>query len=255
MSTELVSPSNIESAPFRFEGSVENRVNQFLQILRSEKDVRAVKQLTGLDAQKFLDSAQELLERDGAFPRQQEPELFRKACRLILKVSQITDQLPASLFVSKAAHDVRWLSQGHYSDVYSCEHHDGLDFPGRVILKRLRVFQLDPIAKHDTFKNLCREALVLRRLHHPSVLEFLGIDNKTFLDEEHDYSYSCLIFPLMEKGTLRHFRTVKGPRNIPVMKLVRSGILEKGILNNRFRSWKLSKGSDIFTQNLLFTEI
>ncbi|KAJ7040928.1 kinase-like domain-containing protein, partial [Mycena alexandri] len=62
------------------------------------------------------------------------------------------------------------------------------------------------------FQKLCREALACRRLHHPSVLEFLGIDNKTFKPPN-----VCLLSPFLKNGTVMAYRKVKGSRNIPII--------------------------------------
>ncbi|KAJ7722889.1 kinase-like domain-containing protein, partial [Mycena maculata] len=63
--------------------------------------------------------------------------------------------------------------------------------------------------------DLCREALACRRLHHASVLEFLGIDNKTFPEP-----YTCLISPFLQNGTIMKYRNENGPRHISITRRV-----------------------------------
>ncbi|KAJ7689663.1 kinase-like domain-containing protein, partial [Mycena rosella] len=61
---------------------------------------------------------------------------------------------------------------------------------------------------------LCHETLVWNRLHHPSILPFLGIDDKTF------HPHVCLISPLLKNKTIMAYRAEKGPQNISIPKLI-----------------------------------
>ncbi|KAJ7677900.1 kinase-like domain-containing protein [Mycena polygramma] len=196
---------------FNVTDSEDERLARLLKILRSEEEIAAAKQLTEESAQLFLDSTQELLEKPGFFPRPQEDVLFHKACRLVDKVSRDSDRIPASLFVSIGAPEVKQEPfAGSCSDIYSCNNHIGLDFDGPVILKRLRIVGKD---EREIRKDLCREALVCRRLHHTNVLDFLGIDDKTF-----SHPYLCLISPFLTNGTITRYRKQKGHRNVSLVR-------------------------------------
>ncbi|KAJ6564640.1 hypothetical protein B0H19DRAFT_1141611 [Mycena capillaripes] len=189
--------------------SQDNRLKRLLQTLRSDSDISATKGLTGEDAQMFLDSTQELLEKKGIFPRPQEDALFHKACRLVETVSRSSDRLPASLFVTRAASKAMGAAfKGANSYIFICDRHNGLDYAGPVILKHLRIIGKD---QRENRKNLCREALVWRRLHHTSVLEFLGVDDKTI-----SYPHVFLISPFLKNGTIMKYRQEKGPHNVPI---------------------------------------
>ncbi|KAJ6598181.1 kinase-like domain-containing protein [Mycena vulgaris] len=196
-------------------GDTQNdRVHRLLEILRSAEEIEIAKSLPKSDAQMFLDSVQEVLEQDGLFPRSrpEEDELFHRACRLVGNLSRTAGVLPASLFLTQAASKYkRECWNGAYSDIYSCERHEGLThFSGPVILKWLRVVGGPEGREKDIHKNLCREALAWRRLHHASVLEFLGIDDKTLKP------HVCLVSPFLRNGTIMKYRETKGPRNIPI---------------------------------------
>ncbi|KAJ7834391.1 kinase-like domain-containing protein [Mycena olivaceomarginata] len=184
-----------------------DRMNRLLDILRSDEEVKVIKQLTGPDAQRFLDSAQEVLELEGCFPRPAENVLYRKACKLVDDLCGATKRLPGALFVAAGMLEFpNVLTHGGQSDIYLCERHRGLPgFPGRVVLKRLRI-------EGERYKELCRETLACRRLHHPSVLEFLGIDDKTFPEP-----YKCLISPYLQNGTIMEYRKKKGAANIRLL--------------------------------------
>ncbi|KAJ7097561.1 kinase-like domain-containing protein [Mycena epipterygia] len=220
---------------FHLGDTQQDRMNHLLQILRSHEEIKAWEELNGCDAQKFLDSTQELLEQDGLFPRSQEDELYHKACKLVERLSRKTGRLPASLFVVKEASKYEQISaSGRYSDIYRCENHDGLVFAGRIVLKRLRTFEND---KRDHHKDLCREALAWRRLHHLSVLEFLGIDNKTFQGR------MCLISPFLQNGTVMEYRKKKGRDNFPIIRCVRPVIR---VRSDTHRLFRLSKSRRVF---------
>lgn len=83
------------------------------------------------------------------------------------------------------------LGGGYGTDIYHCEHHDGLPLSGPVILKCLRGLCVD-----KDHKMLCREALTWQCIHHRFILPFLGIDDKTFP------SYYCLVSPFLENKTI-----------------------------------------------------
>ncbi|KAF8189091.1 kinase-like domain-containing protein [Mycena galopus ATCC 62051] len=182
------------------------RMTRFLQMLRSDEEPMVIKNLKGDDTQLFIDFAQQLL--DGAFPRSLEPDLYRKACKLVDDLCGTACKLPTALFVTEGTLNHKLVDGGGFSDIFICEKHSGLpQFAGPVALKRLRhIGDADPSV---SYKALSREALACRRLRHPSVLEFLGIDNKTFPEP-----HFCLLSPFLQNGTIMQYRQKLGPANI-----------------------------------------
>lgn len=82
-----------------------------------------------------------MLELEGCFPRPAENVLYRKACKLVDDLCGATKRLPGALFVAAGMLEFPTvLTHGGQSDIYLCERHRGLPgFPGRVVLKRLRI--------------------------------------------------------------------------------------------------------------------
>ncbi|PBK94140.1 kinase-like protein [Armillaria gallica] len=71
------------------------------------------------------------------------------------------------------------------------------DMGGRpVCLKVLRTFSLSNYEKEALLKNLCREALVWKQLHHKNILPFLGVNYEYFKPR------CCLISPWMKNGNI-----------------------------------------------------
>ncbi|KAJ6492118.1 kinase-like domain-containing protein, partial [Mycena sanguinolenta] len=202
-----MSTPSLSSGLFRLEDSQNDRMICLMQILQSPDEIQAIKKLTGADAQTLIDSVHELLELEDGILHSSENGLYRKACKLIDDLCARAHKLPAALLVTKGAS--KWEQEpyaGVCPTIYSCERHDGLpDFPGRVLVKRLRCFNPD----ENNYKKLCREALACRRLCHPHILEFLGLDNKTF-----GQAHMCLLSPFLKNGTIEKYRDEMGPNNI-----------------------------------------
>ncbi|KAF7358787.1 Protein kinase domain-containing protein [Mycena sanguinolenta] len=204
--TSAMSTLSLPSGPFYLGDTQHDRMNRLLQVLQSDEEIKAIKKLTGADAQTFIDWAQELLEVEGSFLRSSECDIYEKACKLLDALCRTTQKLPIGLFVTeKASTYTKEGFAGAHSTIFSCERHEGLpDFHGTVILKLLRFPD-----NNENYKKLCREALAWRRLGHPRILEFLGIDNKTF-DELH----ICLLSPFLKNGTIMDYREKMGASNI-----------------------------------------
>ncbi|KAF9269180.1 kinase-like protein [Marasmius fiardii PR-910] len=116
--------------------------------------------------------------------------------RLLVKLSESQDILPACLFIKGVKRqDLEAFYGGTFGDIYRARYRNE-----DVALKRIRVFQ-NTTDRHKIVRGLCREALLWRTLKHPFVLPFRGMDNETFP------SLLCLISPWMKNGTiLKHLR-------------------------------------------------
>ncbi|KAF7326875.1 Kinase-like protein [Mycena venus] len=168
-------------------------------IVNSESDRAAVLRLDGDDAQHFLDSVQNTLDR-GLFP---ERELNSKARRLILKLSEACDRLPSSLFITGVTGRAEYATfGGGFGDIYQATY-DGK----AVALKHIRTFQADAEQRRIRLQ-FCREALVWQNLKHPFILRLLGIDRETFP------SSLCMVSPWMEHGTVLKYLDDHGRANV-----------------------------------------
>ncbi|KAF8348488.1 kinase-like domain-containing protein [Amanita rubescens] len=121
----------------------------------------------------------------------------RKARRLMIKLGNMANNIPKSLFLN--ASDIKadrqsWpFAQGGFADVYEGE------FRGnRVALKIVRQEAIDQV--------FVREALTWRTLSHDYVLPFLGI-----YQDSAGSGVICLVSPFMENGTLHDWRHDKNP--------------------------------------------
>ncbi|KAK0230049.1 kinase-like domain-containing protein [Armillaria fumosa] len=72
---------------------------------------------------------------------------------------------------------------------------DGRD----VCLKVFRTFSMTAAEKKTFFKELCREAVIWKHLHHINILPFIGINTANFVDR------FCLISPWMNNGNVIKF--------------------------------------------------
>ncbi|KAJ6476214.1 hypothetical protein C8R45DRAFT_787626, partial [Mycena sanguinolenta] len=87
----------------------------FLVVLNSRDAKRAVLLLDGTRAQDFLDAAQAVLDR-GSPPSADDTS---RARRLIIRLSEARDQLPASLFISGVTNrDEHPTFSGGFGDIY-----------------------------------------------------------------------------------------------------------------------------------------
>ncbi|KAJ7728407.1 kinase-like domain-containing protein [Mycena maculata] len=154
-------------------------------VLESDTLTRDALQLTGDGAQHFLDVLQNELRRD----------LPQEHCsgirRIIRKLSETCNKLPASIFIQGVTDcDPRPITGGGYADVYRA-----LYERQPVALKRLRDYIQGVDARTIRLK-FCREALVWQNLRNPYILPLIGIDGETFSPS------LCMVSPWMVNGTI-----------------------------------------------------
>ncbi|KAF7373420.1 Kinase-like protein [Mycena sanguinolenta] len=138
-------------------------------IFCSEPDKEAVLRLEGDSAQFCLDVVQDFLDKGFLL------EHGEAARRIIRKVSEACDKLPSSLFITGVSErEENATFGGGYGDIYRASHGGK-----HVALKRLRHFLRGSDLRRVRLK-FCREALIWRDLHHPYILQFLGIDRDSF---------------------------------------------------------------------------
>ncbi|KAF7373383.1 hypothetical protein MSAN_00547900 [Mycena sanguinolenta] len=165
-----------------------------LAVLDSRDAKRAVLLLEGTRAQAFLDAAQAVLDR-GSLPSAGDTS---RARRLIIRLSEARDQLPASLFISGVTNwDEHPTFSGGFGDIYRASYNGTT-----VALKRIRVFQAGAGSPRSRLQ-FCREALVWQTLRHEYVLPLIGIDRETF-------SSFCMVSPWMQHGTIVKYLSEHG---------------------------------------------
>ncbi|TFK43199.1 hypothetical protein BDQ12DRAFT_168524 [Crucibulum laeve] len=164
-------------------------------IITLESKRKDILQLQG-DAQGFIDLIQMALDRN----KLQDAELQRIALRLMMKMCEMYNLLPSSLFIEGVELRERDpIDGGGFADIYRGSYR-GKD----VALKRIRIFQ----DRQKIHKNFCREALIWRHLRHPHVLPFIGVDSSTF------QPFLCMISPWMQHGTIMKHLEENGSMNI-----------------------------------------
>ncbi|KAJ7473171.1 kinase-like domain-containing protein [Mycena galericulata] len=169
-------------------------------VLDSPVATRVVMDLSLFKAQLFLDSIQDVLNH-GTLPTAWHAT---KARTLLMKLSEKSDQLPTSFFISGVSNaDQHPTFCGGFGDVYRASYDGGL-----VALKRIRRFAGSSSSTKDRSK-FCREALVWQNLQHPFILPFLGIDRETFP------SALCLVSPWMSNGTVLEYLGRSGKSGYP----------------------------------------
>ncbi|KAJ7765418.1 kinase-like domain-containing protein [Mycena maculata] len=191
----------------------------FKSVVSSDVHKKAVLRLKGGSAQNCVDLIQDVLDK-GSFQGTEDDKFTLKARRLLVKLSEVSDTLPSSLFIQGVARlDKEATFGGTFGDIYRCSY-QGQD----VALKRIRVFQRDAarkirkVARPITFlgghlliayaQRFCREALLWQRLHNPYVLPFTGIDAESFP------SFLCMVSPWMRHGTILKHLQENGNANV-----------------------------------------
>ncbi|KAJ6476218.1 kinase-like domain-containing protein [Mycena sanguinolenta] len=182
----------------------EHRIGTSLQAVLGSRDAKcAVFDLEGTRAQAFLDAAQAVLDR-GSLPSADDRS---RARRLIIRLSEARDQLPASLFISGVTDlDEHPTFGGSSGDIYRASYNGS-----RVALKRIK-FLLTSTSAASARLQFCREALVWQTLRHKYVLPFIGIDRETF-------SSFCLVSPWMQHGTVLRYLRGHGREDVDKMLL------------------------------------
>ncbi|KAJ7607137.1 kinase-like domain-containing protein, partial [Mycena polygramma] len=105
---------------------------------------------------------------------------------------------PLALFLQLDYVDTdRQIGRGGFADTFRGQY-QGQD----IALKRLRVYQPEPIKASPFSKSLLQEVLAWVHLKHDYVLPLLGLDEKTF-----EGYPPCIVTPYMRNGTLLDFVT------------------------------------------------
>ncbi|KAJ7936915.1 kinase-like domain-containing protein [Mycena leptocephala] len=119
---------------------------------------------------------------------------IRRAQRMVRKLSEASDNLPSSLFITGVTGREKYpTSGGGFADIYRCRYNNQA-----VALKQIRQFVrgADVRQMRSAF---CREALVWKDLNHLHLLPFIGIDGDSFP------SSLCMVSPWMEHGTVLNY--------------------------------------------------
>ncbi|KAJ7778429.1 kinase-like domain-containing protein [Mycena metata] len=169
-----------------------------VSILNSKPVQDAVLKLDGDSAQSLIDVIQEALNRGFLMAQ----DHSRRARRLIRKLSDASDKLPSSLFISGVTGREEHPSfAGGFGDIYRAS------YGGKTVaLKHMRHIQSAEL--RDIRLRLCREALVWKDLHHPYILTFIGIDRESIP------SSLCMVSPWMEQGTILNYLKDHGRSNV-----------------------------------------
>ncbi|KAG6817813.1 hypothetical protein H0H87_003221 [Tephrocybe sp. NHM501043] len=171
-------------------------------VLNSESDTQDILALKGDSAHSFLNLLQIVLSRGQLNAH----EVGRKARRLLVKLSERSDILPASVLIrGLTLINNQPVSGGGFADIYRALYRGQ-----EVALKHLRVRQ-DQDSQRIR-RAFGREALVWQQLKHPSVLPFLGIDSEVFP------ASLCMVSPWMRHGTILDLRAANGASNINIEK-------------------------------------
>ncbi|KAF7362319.1 Kinase-like protein [Mycena venus] len=179
----------------------EERIASLLvSVFDSKSAEDAVLRLEGDSAECFLDVVQDTLDK-GLLAQ----EHSRMAQRLIRKVSESSDRLPPSLFITgvsgREEHPTFGGAQG---EIYRASYGDK-----PVALKHMR-YRLRGTDLRRIRSKFCREALVWKDLHHPNILPFLGIDRDSFPSCDS----LCMVSPWMKNGTVMNYLKVYGHANV-----------------------------------------
>ncbi|KAF7356563.1 hypothetical protein MVEN_00990000 [Mycena venus] len=174
----------------------------FKLVVSTDTHKKAVLRLKGGSAQQCVDLIQDVLDK-GSFQAPEDAGFTLKARRLLVKLSEASDTLPKSLFITGVSSlDKEATFGGTFGDIYRASY-QGQD----VALKRIRVFQRDS-GRHKIRQRFCREALLWQRLQNPYVLPFTGIDAESFP------SFLCMVSPWMRHGTILKHLAENGNANV-----------------------------------------
>ncbi|KAJ7264461.1 kinase-like domain-containing protein [Mycena haematopus] len=155
--------------------------------------------LEGAHAQSFLG----VLDR-GSLPT---AEYASQARRLIIRLSEVREQLSSSLFISGVSDPDEYPTFcGGFGDVYRASFSSST-----VALKRIRTFHASAGAPRKRLQ-FCREALIWQKLRHKYILPLIGIDRETFP------SFS-MVSPWMKHGNILKYLSQYGRHDVEKMLL------------------------------------
>ncbi|KAJ3559091.1 hypothetical protein NM688_g543 [Phlebia brevispora] len=121
---------------------------------------------------------------------------MRELILLSINVSQTSDQLPKSIFISGVKlKDKNPVRGGAFADIFHGQYMGKL-----VAVKKLRVFMQEREELRDkTSRAFCREALTWKLLKHPHVLEFYGVSRELFTRT------FCMVSPWLSHGNVNQY--------------------------------------------------
>ncbi|CAL1693923.1 unnamed protein product [Somion occarium] len=113
---------------------------------------------------------------------------------LMVKLAQESGQLPDAIRVEVESAESDCIADGGFGEVYLGK------YKGRkVAIKRLRVYRsMSAEERAQVAWDISRESLMLHHLHHPSLLEFIGIDLSHSLRPG-------LVTPWMDYGSIMNY--------------------------------------------------
>ncbi|KAJ7701877.1 kinase-like domain-containing protein [Mycena rosella] len=195
--TQGLSPSDLRNAL----QSCHQHISTSLSTILDTRDARqTVLLLEGDRAQSFLDAVQDVLDK-GSLPSARHSS---KARRLILRLSQVCDQLPSSLFITGVTdRDEHPTFHGGFGDIYRASHNGST-----VAVKRIRMFSASAESQRSRLQQFCREALVWQRLRHKYLLPLIGIDRQTFPPS------LCMVSPWMKYGHILKYLKEHGREDV-----------------------------------------
>ncbi|KAF7308499.1 hypothetical protein HMN09_00698900 [Mycena chlorophos] len=175
------------------------------KIVSTEREKKRFLLLKGESAQCAVDLIQDILDKNLLKKSQDAKTLISNVRRLLVKLAEASDALPASLFIRGVVEvDKEASFGGAFGDIYRASH-NGRD----VALKRMRVHVFQRNSEwHNLRRRFYREALLWQRLQHPFVLPFTGIDTETFP------SFFCIVSPWMAHGTILKHLAENGNANV-----------------------------------------
>ncbi|KAL0959682.1 hypothetical protein HGRIS_011380 [Hohenbuehelia grisea] len=185
-------------------------------VLASDVHRQTILELTGQDAQDLLNLIHANIDK-GYLSHPQDVVFARRAHKLVIRLSVACGIFPSSLLIDGVTLlETESVSGGAFADIYRATYNGQ-----QIALKRLRVWErsdrlrihrVTPLTTNllvtgidaRTLQMICQEALLWRRLQHPYVLPFIGVDPSI-------YSPSiCLASPWMENGTILSYMTENG---------------------------------------------
>ncbi|KDQ51604.1 hypothetical protein JAAARDRAFT_139971 [Jaapia argillacea MUCL 33604] len=126
----------------------------------------------------------------------------RSTHRLLLKLSEVSGQLPGSLFISELTCEETYAGRGGgFADVFT-----GMMGQRKVAIKRLRTHIIPK--SHDPGKLvqiLLREVLIWRQLSHRFILPCFGVNCELFGSSASASQSLCIVSPWMDHGTLSDY--------------------------------------------------
>ncbi|KAK7050283.1 kinase-like domain-containing protein [Favolaschia claudopus] len=154
------------------------------------------------EAQHFIDVLDQILSGHLAGMYRMYPLDISKTHRFMLKLSQLSDKLPHTIFIHSISDcDRFYRERGGFGEIYRAS------YRGRTVaLKRLSTsLTADVDDQRKARLRFCQEVLIWRRLQHPFILPLLGIDRETFQPS------LAMVSPWMEQGTALNHAKKNGP--------------------------------------------